>query len=155
MTLDELFDHGREFANHMFSATGSITPMWVCVTNDGEILPIMVPMDGNKDMIASALKAFFKAKNVIRYVSIMEGWVLMAKDSSVDLQELIDQMPIRNHPDRKEIITIEASDHLGNSKNGAYYIIRPKNEPVYLSEFEVLSADCGGGRFNNMLVTVQ
>lgn len=154
MTLNELFQHGKEFAAVAFNGQGELTPMWICVTEDEEVLPIVVPMIGDKDEIITALRQFLKQKGVIRYVSMIEAWMLEAKNKNQNYQDLIKDGPIRANPDRVEIVNIEAADHYGNSKMGFYRIVRPADGPPYLARFEEMDGD-SSGRFSNLLMEMQ
>lgn len=135
MTLDELFNHGKDFAKHAFEMQGSLESMWIAETKDGEHLPIMMPIDrDHKAAGVEALKQFMKEKGVVRYVSMVEAWSLKPVKGE-DLNDVLDKGPIRDHPDRIEIVYIIAEDKY-HSKSGQFHIVRPAKGKPYLSDFE-------------------
>ena len=139
MTLDEIFNNGKQFAKFAFEEQGEVLPMWICDDADGKHFPVMMPLEAmaDKPALAEALKRFFKEKNVVRYVSILEAWTVVSKNEK-EMKEVtrnLDIKPIRQHPDRKEIIFILAEDKY-HSRTGIYYILRPKVGKPRLSEFQ-------------------
>lgn len=152
-TLDELFNHGKEFAKLNFDEAGQILPMWIGENNAGERFPVMVPMmDDDKQSIATAVRQILRELKAVRYVSLLESWVLEA-DSEREGKELMEDVqagPIREHPKRKEIIYILAQDKF-NTRTGLFYIVRPDAGKPYLSTFKHLDANGVDGTFSNLL----
>lgn len=156
MTLDELFDHGKEAAEHLFERQGHIAPMWIVETADGQMLPIIVPMGDRdyKEAAISSIKKLMKDKKAVRYVSIVEAWCYegSAGDS---VEDVLAAGPISEHPDRKEIVNVMAEDK-HHQIIGSFYIVRPKDGKPYLSGFSKFPA--GGkveGTFTRLLAEAE
>lgn len=152
MNLEELFRHGQEFARSTFNACGQFTPMWVGITEDDEILPILVPEFPSKDIVVAAIKKIFKERKVVRYVQMLEGWMVVTKSSAEaerQAREYIESgLSLETHPDRVEVLTVEASDGV-RTLMGYFRIIR--EEAPELSEFESHPDAQAEGRFVNLL----
>lgn len=137
MTLEEIFDHGKEAAKHLFDMQGEIHPMWIVETKNNEIVPIMVPMiDGHKDEVSLAIKKALKKLKAVRYVSMVEAWMLdIAKDKKVP-ESIRKGGSVSSHPDRREIVAINAEDKTEGSMSGMFYILRPEIGKPRLSNFK-------------------
>ena len=150
MTLQEIFDHGKEAAQHLFNVQGEIHPMWIIETKGGKIAPMIVQMD-DKDRVVKAIKKALNGLEAVRYVSILEAWMLdISKDR--DLPESIKLgAPVSQHPDRREILTIYAEDKVDGSMSGYFYILRPETGKPRLSAFkEAPRSERNEGRFVNL-----
>lgn len=152
MTLNEIFDHGKDAAKHLFDTQGEVHPMWIIENNKGEITPMIVPMVGDKNEIAKAVGKALKELKAVRYVSIIEAWTLEPK--SKELPESIKLgAPVSQHPDRREVIWIIAEEK-GGSIAGMYYILRPEKGKPVLSPFKTLpKSEHQEGRFVNLLAS--
>ncbi len=156
MTLDQIFEHGKQAAKHLFREQGMIHPMWVCECENGQIIPIciQVPDRGKRDAFASALKGTFAHHRVVRYVAMLESWVLeMPEDTNLAKRDF--SQSLEHHPDRREVIFIQAEDKDGTQKAGQYCILRPEHGKPSLSEFKDFrqSATQNEGRFARLLNT--
>ncbi len=152
MNLDELFEHGKTFAKYIFQEQGEIVPMWVCIDKNGQTLPILAPLD-DKDAVADGLRLLFKEASIIRYVSMLEAWIVKGDHKATTTEELMKDGPPSQHPDRREVVVIEASDG-ATVKMGFYYILRPEHGEATLSPFEDFGdGGTSSGRFSNMLAT--
>lgn len=140
MTLDEIFNHGKDAAKHLFEVQGSLTPMWIAESAEDGLFPIMMPLeDGHKEAAIKALKQLLQEKKAVRCVSMVEAWVYEAKKGD-SIDSIMDIGPIREHPERKEIVNIVAEDKY-HSRSGYFYIVRPKVGRPYLSAFKRLAKD--------------
>src|SRR5512143_2492056 len=112
MTLEEIFDHGKEAARHIFDMQGEIQPMWIVETKKGEIVPMMVQITNDKDKASEAIKRALRKLGAVRYVSMIEAWALdVGKDKKIP-ESIKLGAPISQHPDRREIVTINAEDKI-------------------------------------------
>lgn len=138
MTLDEIFDHGKDAAKHLFEAQGEVHPMWIVETADGELFPVMMPIPtpDEKEAAIEALKVLLEDKKAVRYVSMVEAWVYEAKKGET-MDDIMAHGPIREHPKRKEIVNVIAEDKY-HSRSGYFPIVRPEIGRPYLSTFKHL-----------------
>lgn len=151
MTLEEIFDHGKEAAKHIFDMQGNLHPMWIIENKKGEIVPMMVPMTGDKDEISKAIKKALKKLNTVRYVSMVEAWMLdLSKDKKLPESVRLGA-PLSQHPDRREIVAINAEDKDGHTMSGMFYILRPEIGKPRLSSFREVPGSKHEGRFVNLL----
>lgn len=151
MTLEEIFDHGKDAAKHLFDMQGEVHPMWIIENKKGEIIPMMVPMIGDKDELSVAIKKALKKLEAVRYVSIVEAWMLdIAKEKKLPESVQLGA-PISQHPDRREIVAVNAEDKAGGSMSGMFYILRPEIGKPRLSNFKEIPDTKQEGRFVNLL----
>lgn len=119
------------------------------------MLPIVAPML-DKAILLMALKRLFSEKKVVRYVAILESWALQADTKRYENAEdaygkiIAEYGSLKNHPDMKEIICIEANDGF-RSIMGSYEIMRPRNEKPKLAPFVEIAGGAQGGTFANLL----
>jgi hypothetical protein len=147
-TLDELFEHGRDVAKELFEAQGHIAPMWIAVDEEGRIFPIVAPIEtDHKDEYIEAIKMIFEEKQVVRYVSLLEAW--MVKSPEIPKSHLLGAS-LASHPDREEVIFITAEDKKG-SRTGEYHILRPEHGKPKLGTFKNLGDVKNEGRFTGLL----
>lgn len=138
MTLDEIFEHGKEFAQHAFKEQGEIYPMWICETELGDFIPIVMPIPEHKerDEFVANLKKVLKENKVCRYVSMLESWLHTVEDP----------------PTTKEIVLITAEDISGTEKAGMFLIERKDKKAPTLAKFDE-DGTFLGGRFSRLLAT--
>lgn len=148
-TLDGLFEHGREAAREMFEAQGHVAPMWIAVTRDGTIMPIVTQMPDEKDDLIEAIKMIFEDRQVVRYVSILEAWMVRPEKPEIPESHRLGAS-LASHPDREEVIFITAEDGK-TSKTGVYHILRPEYGKPKLSEFKDYSGGTNEGRFTRLM----
>jgi hypothetical protein len=132
MSLRELFDVACKNAARIFLEDGAVSPIWHAIPKHGdEHLLIATPWnsDREKDVAMDALRDMFKHYNVQRFVCVVEAWAVMGRDPSI-----LEKRP-SVHPDRREVIRIQAEDRNGDSLSGQYYILRPEHGPATLSPF--------------------
>src|SRR5512143_40153 len=152
MTLEEIFDHGKEAARYIFDMQGEVHPMWIIETKKGDIVPVMVPMIGDKDEISLAIRKGLKKLRAVRYVSMVEAWALdVGKDKKIP-ENIKLGAPVSQHPDRREIVAINAEDKTEGAMSGMFYILRPEIGKPRLSNFnELPRLSQQEGRFVNLL----
>ncbi len=155
MTLDELFDHGKRFAAQAFKEQGQVHPMWVFEIESGDHIPLTIPpsMMADKEAVAEAVKKTLKHAKAVRYVSLLEAWAVRG-ESKAEMEKVIDNIddvPIREHPKRTEVIQIVAEDK-HHARVGYYTITRDSKGKGILSEFKEESGfDRMEGIFANLL----
>ena len=155
MTLEEIFNHGIEAAQLLFKKQGAVMPMWIAETADGMSFPIIAKMpdkDG-RDELAADLKSFFKNHNVVRYVSILESWCVEVKSNGGIPRSVQLGASVSEHPDRREIVAIQAEEKNKDGLSGVFYILRPEHGEATLSPFKMSPSDAQAqGRFVGLLV---
>lgn len=151
MTLESIFDHGKDAAKHLFDMQCKINPMWIIETKNGQRVPMMVEMNENKDEVAKAIKKALKKLKAVRYVSILEAWAIETKDHKIP-ESLLLGAPVSQHPDRREVVIVQAEDKVEGSMSGMFYILRPETGKPRLSGFkENPRTERQEGRFVNLL----
>lgn len=154
MTLDQLMEHGKEAAAHLFKEHGMLHPMWLCESANGQMIPICVeiPDRDKRDMFAQALKLTFKRNRIMRYVALLESWVL-EMPAETDLKDVDFSKSFKEHPDRREAIFVQAEDIDGTQRSGLFYILRPEHGKPTLSAFKDFSNSDkpSEGRFARLL----
>lgn len=155
MTLKEIFLHGAEFAAYAYEKVGAVTPMWVGEDADGEHIPVQAPVMSAAvaHAVADNIKEVFRLNGVVQFVSMLEGWLVTDEDGEIEEEYQSGDRPGREHPRRREVILISASN--GHEKLfGFYWIIRDGTVPR-LSEFNINAnepQDTGAlGPFDNLL----
>jgi hypothetical protein len=131
-TLRELFQIGLENAKHIFDDQGSVTPIWHAVPEHGDHMLIATPWsdDDEKDAAMDFLRYKFREEKVMRYVCVLEAWLVQARDPKTAFE-----IRPSTHPDRREVVRITAEDRDGSVLSGSYYILRPEHGPATLSPF--------------------
>src|SRR5437879_6390282 len=147
--LVNLFTHGADTAEYLFKAQGEIFPMWLAQDQRGRRYPLVISDMSDKDKAADAVKTWLKEKNIIRYVHMIECWVLEGHTKDIP-QEIIEGKSIEHHQDRREAIHVMAEDREGNAISGCYYILRPEHSKVTLSPFKKHEKMQSEGRFVKM-----
>ena len=149
--LRELFDIAAENAARMFNDSDDheVLPMWHAVQGDGEHVLIATPWrdDLEKRITVDQLRKLFAAKQVKRFVFIVEAWLAQVKTR----REVEEGPPPSQHPDRREVLMITAEDRDGSQIMGVYYILRPEHGPPKLSPLEVQPYDQTTGRMVGLL----
>ena len=131
--LEALFNHQIEFAKRIFEDKGEVLPMWVGQDESGAVYPMTVLFNTQEEkaQAAEAIKMLFERNNIIRYVSMVESWMVIT-------DQAVDALTIRpsQHPDRKEVIIIAAEEVGREGMVGYLEIIRKDDGKVELSEFK-------------------
>jgi len=128
-SLKALFDIASKGAADIFAARGELAPMWHFVTESGDHFVMVTPWGDpqEKALTVGLLREFIAAKNVRRYVMVVEAWTVLAttKARTDDALSYVGRM--NEHPDRRETLMIHAEDRDGTQLVGNYYILRPEH----------------------------
>jgi len=143
-----------ELAKAIFIKDGSLTPIVFLLTYRGEIIPIMLPFQGDaeKDLSVDIIKAKSLEEKAIGVIFISESWALQKKEiSDEEISALYAQYgSISNCPDRKEIIAV-MEEYLDGTYLTRIDIVRNDKESLRLGKQEATEAGEVGGRFSNLL----
>jgi hypothetical protein len=152
VTLRTLFKVGRDNAARIFHEMGSVSPIWHAVPAQGDHLLIATPWrsDDEKEIAMEFLRDKFKEMNVQRFVCVVEAWAVMGRS----LASVVSGVRPSEHPDRREVIRVQAEDRDGSVLSGQYYILRPERGPATLSQFHEDSGNTAWtGRMSGLLIT--
>lgn len=136
--LRSMFDRASQFCEAHFAAHGEITPMWHAVTSEGETIIEQHPGFLGKDIAMVLIRAFFDAKDVVRYVYIGEAWTLKEMIKPEDAEAIM-RDGIANHPDRLEIVQLQGEDAECGQIMGQREIIRPESGWPYLGPLVMIA----------------
>jgi hypothetical protein len=136
--LRRMFDRASQFCEAHFANRGEIAPMWHAVTSKGETIIEPHPIQLGKDIAMVLIRAFFDAKDVVRYVYIGEAWTL---DRMIEQDELdaITREGLFEHPDRVEVVQLQGEDIECGQIVGLRKIIRPESGRPYLGPLEMIN----------------
>jgi hypothetical protein len=131
-TLRTLFEVGRDNAARVFHEMGNVSPIWHAVPAQGDHLLIATPWrsDDEKRIAMEFLRDKFKELNVQRFVCVVEAWAVMGRNI-----DTVSGVRPSEHPDRREVVRVQAEDRDGSVLSGQYYILRPEHGPATLSQF--------------------
>lgn len=148
MTLEKMFELAQEFAVTIFTVEGSIIPTFIGQDEDGHIHPIACAFEDEdavtrvapeelKDFFAGKLRTFFREKEIVRYVSILEAWMIESgKATKKDEADLLSgRLPVKDHPNRVEVVHVTAEDGT-KILSGTFRILRDANRKPRLSQFQ-------------------
>ncbi len=141
--LKALVDHAAEFAVKMFEKEHHVAAMWIADTAAGKRMVFAAQMT-HKDALVASMRRLFKEHRVVRYAFMTEAWKVMVPDGRLPAA------PPSEHPDRREILMIQAGDTLGRALMVTYYILRPEHGPPQL-KLSNIEGDEIKGRFANLL----
>ena len=138
-SLDTLFDHQKSFAEFCFKQQDSIIPMWVGQDAEGIIYPMSAPFTSPQEKIEviTTVKEIFRDMKVIRYVSMLESWVVVANKADKDIKAVLSQAPSEN-PNRKEAVLLIGEEG-SREISGLYFIERDKDNKASLGKFEMMT----------------
>jgi hypothetical protein len=123
--LDALIRRVSRLAEKRFNEHGDIDPMWLTENARGEQQMIITPVIADsplaaadvKDRIAAEMRKHFAENDVVRYAVAMEAWTLTDAErkqvpttEQAALEYAAMGYTLKNHPDRREIVCIEADD---------------------------------------------
>jgi len=130
LTLKEHLDHAEHFCRSYFNTCGELAPMIDAIDDTGTHHVMLVPQlgghDHEKDAIAKALASFFKEKQIIQYVMMMEAWALVIKDKKIDPNNA--PRPSM-HPNRQEIVALTGENWKGENIGRHINIDRRSGKP--------------------------
>jgi hypothetical protein len=132
--LEELYAKQIDFCRKIFEECEEVQPMWVGQSADNEVYPVTAVFNSfeEKEATAMALKEIFERFNVVRYVSMLESWMVVADAKTYDPNT---EMRPSQHPNRTEVIIISGEDG-ENEIFGYFKIIREDGKKPTLSKFE-------------------
>ena len=142
--LNDLLERHIRFCKDIFTTQGHVLPMWVGQDIDGNLYPITATFESSDDKQKAAedLKNIFRKVKAIRYVFMLESWMVRTtKDKPSDL-ESIESGEIRpsQHPDREEVIIIYGEDLGEKSQITILKINRPADGEPFLTTLEETEA---------------
>lgn len=148
LTLQELFDVAVNCAAILFNETHEVLPMMHAVRKDGShaIIPLLWDDQADKARVLQQLKRAMSAFGIQQYAIIAEAWMVDVRRPS----DLAGYETLKDHPDRREALTISAADNQGNRIAGLYYILRPEHGPPKLSPLQT-PYDCCESEFLDLL----
>ncbi len=136
--LRRMFDRASQFCEAHFATRGEIAPMWHAVTSEGETIIEPHPILLGKDIAMVLIRAFFDAKDVVRYVYIGEAWTLRELIESEEVEAIM-RDGIESHPDRVEVVQLQGEDDECGQIMGQRRIIRPESGRPYLGPLEMIA----------------
>jgi hypothetical protein len=131
----------------IFDAEGVIHPMWHVVTASGAHQVVPSPPTDDKDEMVFLLRAFFEARDVIRYVFIDEAWQVEATGPDIDN---VLRRGVAQHPDRVEVLMYSAEDDSGHV-TARRVITRSKRGKPRLGPLQFEESKICAGRFVGLL----
>ena len=128
-----MFDQASRFCEAHFARHGEIMPMWHAVTSSGETIIEPHPIY----LVEALVRAFFDARDVVRYVYIGEAWTLNTLVKREEVDALM-RDGIADHPGRVEIVQVQGEDRECGQIMGQRKVIRPKEGKPYLGPLEMV-----------------
>src|SRR4051812_4400618 len=151
-----LMDEMVRFVEYAFPEQGyQINPMWLIEAKDGTVQPVTTQFDGPESKAAAA-KEVAKIMNdmdAVRYGFMAEAWSIALDKDHPDFDRA-DNVDVREHRDRREVVYLMVEDKDGGYLSGAFYILRPEKGTAKLSPFKTdPSSRVGnvGGRLSGLL----
>jgi hypothetical protein len=148
ITLEALVHRASRKAEKMFNKHGGFDMFWLVdsqIDGQGFILSPVIEQEQESGEVAQRIRTLFRDRRVWRYVQVTEAWTLNDPNDAVPAGTLA------NHPDRKEIVMLNASDGR-ESIVGIREIVRPERGKPYLAKLEIMPSGCEQfGRFSDML----
>jgi hypothetical protein len=162
--LEALLRRVSRLAEKYFDHHGEIDPMWLIESADGEqhviVSPIVAPnalaSHDYKDRLTEKMRETFRDLNVVRYARATECWTAPYGDAKMtDAQAALEYArlgySLANHPERREIISIEAED-ANELISAEREIIRPQHGKPYLGKLGAIERPTiSRGRFHGLL----
>jgi hypothetical protein len=135
--LRSLIEFASKQAEKIFRIQGAIHPMYHAIKADGQQIIFNAP-DDDKDVSVAITMAAFELENVDRYVFIDEAWVVDTRGTDQDLDmDYVNRYGLRDHPDRREVVTFFAENRRGERMQGTRYILRPERGKPSLSPLKI------------------
>lgn len=132
LSLEDLMVFASEQMAVRFKHVGRIYPMWHAESATDSFI-ISTDANQDKDLVTEAIAAFFRERNVIRFIFIDEAWIVDRKPE--DLQKLMLAGGVSAQPDRREIVMIHGEDAT-TAKVRVRDIIRPKKGKARLGPLQ-------------------
>jgi hypothetical protein len=164
--LDALIRRVSRMAEQMFDKQGEIDPIWLVESANGEqrviVSPITAPSGlagaAYKDALSEKMREIFAEHDVARYARAMECWIAPLggnTDEQVAQRYAALGYSLENHPQRREIVLLEADD-ASEFLQAKRAIIRPPHGRPYLDKLgEIVRPPKVSGRFIALLPSEQ
>ena len=160
--LDALLRRVSRIAEQRFNRDCEIDPIWLVESANGEqrviVSPITAPSGSAaaayKDALGEKMREIFAEHDVARYARAMECWVAPLggnTDEQVARRYAALAYSLENHPQRREIVLLEAND-ASEFLQAKRAIIRPPHGRAYLDKLgEIVRPPKVSGRFLALL----
>lgn len=140
--LDAFLRRMSRIAEQQFNRVGEIDPIWLVESANGEqrviVSPITAPSGlagaAYKDALGEKMREIFAEHDVARYARAMECWIAPLggnTDEQVAQRYAALGYSLENHPQRREIVLLEADD-ASEFLQAKRAIIRPPHGRPYL-----------------------
>jgi hypothetical protein len=148
--LKSFFDHAAKQAAVIFKEHGEFVPMWHTVDRNNQHMLICTPWEDSdeKHAVIDHLRQIFQAHGVKRYAFMCEAWAVLAPNLESPYGK---HDSLKEHPDRREMLTVHAEDRDGHTLAGWFYILRPEHGPATLSPLHMSEATELKGALHGML----
>lgn len=147
--LRELFDRHVEFAKTIFDRQGEIHPMWVGQDSNGVLYPMMawISDQEDKEQTISKVREIFIKHNVVRYVAMIEAWMVTANKD----ENPYDVKP-SERPDKEEVVWLIGEEIGHKPIAGHMKIVRDADNNGTLQDITVMdSSEDIRGLFTDVL----
>lgn len=150
--LRAMLQRASRWADRQFSRAGVVRPVWHAVTARGEHIVMPAQLD-DKDAQARLVRTAFALHNVVRYVFIVEAWVVAGTGTETDKRELMQiaaTVGLASHPRRQEVVNLVAEEE-ACCVSCMRHIHRPARGKPYLGPLIEETPVESSGRFVGML----
>jgi hypothetical protein len=153
MTLEQMIEMTSTAAERMFARAGTVGPMWVVETRNGDRHIIPAPEISNKDLMAELIRVLLADMDAVRVVFVDECWTVFCK---TDAEEQVVKAWYDNHddleefPGRQEVVGLHGEDESGRMLCGSRTIIRKRSKAT-LGPLETYSPQASEGRMTGWL----
>jgi hypothetical protein len=152
-TLRQFVEQVAQNVSRIFEKQGQVLPMYHIIDAEGRDFVMLAPPLPDKDMAVAVARALLAEMGATRVAYIDEGWALDSKLSTADIQEVYRSgVSISEHPDRIEVILINAEDAIEGAAFAMRKIIRQGDSAV-LGELEISEGGKSEGRMVGLLPT--
>jgi hypothetical protein len=164
--LEALLRRLSRMVEQVFNKRGDIDPVWLVEDASGKqqiiVSPFIAPTPfaaaDYKDRVAAKMREHFTENDIVRYAFASECWTVKDQgkgktEEQFGLQYAALGYTLQNHPDRQEVVLVEAADDI--ELLWAFRdIIRPAHGKPYLSKPGAIERpDYVTGRFMNLLAS--
>lgn len=145
-------------ARDIFTEDGHLRPMVFLESSQGTaLLPVSFENPGEKDMVASMIRAAARALRATAVIMVTESWTLhIPPELSAEEQKaainLASKQGLANHPNRQEVIMVAYETKAGQ-QIGLMRITR-EGKKATVGELEWTQGMNGEGRFSGFLKEV-
>ena len=147
-TLEQLFETALDYAKHMLlgDRSGAVIPTFWIQLDPGPSEMIAAPWDSEEEKLATLhmIRSQLRNPRARSYAFASEAWVAtesLSKPSGLQPSE---------HPDRREVVLIEAFERDGEGGTRVYAIKRNRKDVVTALERDADFNDAFCGRMHNL-----